>query len=48
MYGILQNAAHPFSQYMVRNFPGFAQLPVQMQLQKMLQTQVGFAFSRRS
>ncbi|KAJ7895960.1 hypothetical protein B0H14DRAFT_3619022 [Mycena olivaceomarginata] len=38
MYGILQNPAHPFLQYMLRNLPGFQQMPVQMQLQKMLQT----------
>ncbi|KAJ6627387.1 hypothetical protein B0H10DRAFT_2429314 [Mycena sp. CBHHK59/15] len=42
MYGVLQNPAHPFVQYMIRKLPGFQTMPVPMQLQKMLATQSSY------
>ncbi|KAF7330805.1 hypothetical protein MVEN_02419700 [Mycena venus] len=47
LYAFLQNPAHPFTQYMVRNLPGFQQMPVQMQLQKMLQAQAAMQRERQ-
>lgn len=41
-YQVLQTPNHPFIQYMNRLVPGFSQLPVQIQIQKMVLTQVGF------
>ncbi|KAJ7283345.1 hypothetical protein C8J57DRAFT_1675892 [Mycena rebaudengoi] len=38
MYTMLQNPNHAFVQYMIRNVPGFQQMPVPMQLQKMVTT----------
>lgn len=40
MYQMLQTPNHPFVNYMVRNVQGFAQLPLQAQLQKMMVAQV--------
>jgi hypothetical protein len=40
-YQILQNALHPFTQYMNHSVPGFSALPVREQLQRMQIVQVG-------
>ncbi|KAF4575174.1 hypothetical protein EYR40_005094 [Pleurotus pulmonarius] len=39
MYQLLQTPNHPFVNYMVRNVQGFAHLPLQAQLQKMMVAQ---------
>ncbi|KAL9712393.1 hypothetical protein Ac2012v2_003630 [Leucoagaricus gongylophorus] len=39
MFQMLQQPSHPFVQYMVRNVPGFQQMPPQMQVQKMIVAQ---------
>ncbi|KAJ6543878.1 hypothetical protein B0H19DRAFT_289364 [Mycena capillaripes] len=44
MYTILQNPNHPFLQYMMRHLPGFQQMPVQMQISKMMAAQVCVSF----
>ncbi|KAJ7667589.1 hypothetical protein DFH06DRAFT_1380833 [Mycena polygramma] len=46
MYAMLQNPGHPFHQYMVRQTPGFQQMPVQMQLSRMLAAQAALQAQR--
>jgi hypothetical protein len=41
-FQILQNPSHPFVQYMLRNVPGFGQLPLQVQMQRMQSVQACF------
>jgi hypothetical protein len=41
LIGVLHTPNHPFLQYMHRNVPGFGQMPVQQQMQKMMMAQVG-------
>ncbi|KAK7061339.1 hypothetical protein R3P38DRAFT_653552 [Favolaschia claudopus] len=39
LYQLMQNPGHPLMQYVMRHVPGFQQMPVQMQLSKMMQVQ---------
>lgn len=44
-YQVLQNPSHPMVQYITNAFPGFQSLPINQQIMKMHQVQVGsFAF----
>ena len=40
-YQILQNPSHPMVQYIMNSFPGFQSLPINQQIVKMHQVQVG-------
>jgi len=41
-YQVLQNPSHPMVQYIMNSFPGFQSLPINQQIMKMHQVQVGF------
>lgn len=43
-YQMLQNPSNPMVQYIMTSFPGFQSLPIQQQIVKMHQVQVGFSF----
>lgn len=45
-YQMLQNPSNPMVQYITNSFPGFQSLPINQQIVKMHQFQVGFLFTR--
>ena len=42
-YQVLQNPSHPMVQYITNSIPGFQSLPINQQIMKMHQVQVGFS-----
>jgi hypothetical protein len=44
LYAILNDPAHPMMKFMLQTVPGFENMPVNQQLQRLMAARVGFRF----